>query len=93
MAVTFYIAGFLTQFAEGTSEITLEKAPPTMAGALDALWKRHEGLRDRILTERGEIRPHVNIFVEFNNIRDLSGLATPLRDGNEICILPSVSGG
>jgi molybdopterin converting factor small subunit len=50
-------------------------------------------VRDRILTEQGEVRPHVNVFVGDQSIRDTGGLATPVPDGAEIAIIPAVSGG
>jgi molybdopterin converting factor small subunit len=50
-------------------------------------------VRDRVITELGEVRPHVNIFVDGESIRDTGGLAAPVRDGAEIFILPAVSGG
>ena len=43
--------------------------------------------------EQGDLRPHVNLFVGSENVRDLSGLATPLADGAELSIIPAVSGG
>jgi molybdopterin converting factor small subunit len=46
-----------------------------------------------VLTELGEVRPHVNIFVDDRNIRDSGGLGAPVHDGAEIYILPAISGG
>jgi molybdopterin converting factor small subunit len=46
-----------------------------------------------LLTERRELRPHVNVFVGREDIRWSGGLGTPLADGSEVVILPSVSGG
>ncbi len=51
------------------------------------------GMRDRVLTEQGDIRPHVNIFVGTESSQWTGGLATPVPDGAEISILPAVSGG
>jgi molybdopterin converting factor small subunit len=61
--------------------------------ALAALFAAHPGLRDRVLTERGQIREHVNVFVGKREARATGGLATPLADGMEIAILPAISGG
>jgi molybdopterin converting factor small subunit len=60
---------------------------------LQALWKTHPGIRDRIATEQGEIRQHINVFVGNEDIRYTGGLATPITDGCEISIVPAVSGG
>jgi len=53
----------------------------------------HVGLRDRVVNEKGEVRLHVNIFLNNENIRHQQALNTSLSEGDEITILPSVSGG
>lgn len=93
MAVIFYILHPLLQFTEGKSQVTLEVSAPTAGEALAALWLHYPGVRDRIVTEQGEVREYVNIFVGNENIRDAGGLATPVADGCEIMIVPSVAGG
>ena len=65
----------------------------TVAAVLEALWRAYPGVRDRVLTEQGEVRPHVNVFVGPESIRFTGGLATSVPDGAEISILPAVSGG
>ena len=87
------ISGFLTDFTDGRSEITLESAPPTVGQALAQLWQIYPGLRDRVLTEQGHVRMHVNVFLENENIRRKELLETQLTDDAEITILPSVTGG
>jgi molybdopterin converting factor small subunit len=47
----------------------------------------------RLLTEQGELRPHVNVFVGTESIRHTGGLDTPLSPDSEVIVLPSVSGG
>ncbi len=91
--ITINIAGFLTDFTNGRSEISLNSAPATVGDALNELWRLHVGLRDRIVNEQGHLRPHVNVFVDDENIRRKQLLNTALAEGNEITILPSVSGG
>ena len=60
--------------------------------ALEALYTRYEGLRDRI-TENGELRRFVNVYVAGEDIRFGDGLETPVKEGDEITILPAVAGG
>lgn len=91
--VTFNVAGFLTDFTSGQSRIVLDSAPATVAQALDSLWQQHVGLRDRVVNERGQLRPHVNIFLNDENVRHKEMLETPLPETCEITILPAVSGG
>jgi molybdopterin converting factor small subunit len=61
--------------------------------ALNDLWERHAGLKDRVLTEQGDVRQHVNIFVNSSIVRRDQVLDAPLKDTAEICIMPAVSGG
>ena len=91
--VRVLIPGPLQPFASGRREIALAARPGTVADALRAVAESHPGIRERVVTERGELRPHINIFVGQDNIRDAQGLATPVPDGAEISILPAVSGG
>ena len=91
--IVINVAGFLTEFTGGQREIKLDSAPPTVGQVLAELWNIHVGLRDRVVNERGEVRPHVNVFLNGDNIRRKQVLQTPLPDGSEITILPSVSGG
>ena len=90
---TINITGFLTDFTGGRNTIKLESAPNTVGEALEQLWHIHPGLRDRVLTELGQIRMHVNIFLEDENIRRKELLDTEVPVNSEITILPSVSGG
>ena len=91
--ITFNIAGFLADFTDGRSEIPVNSSAATVAEALQELWKLHVGLRDRVVNEQGQLRMHVNIFVDGENIRRKQLLDTPVSDRAEITILPSVSGG
>ena len=52
-----------------------------------------EGIRQRVLDDQGRVRVHVNLFVNGAHIRELDGVDTPVRDGDEVVILPAVSGG
>jgi molybdopterin synthase sulfur carrier subunit len=90
---TINITGFLTDFTSGRSVITLDASPATVGQALAQLWQMYPGLRDRVLTEQGQIRMHVNVFLEDENIRRKELLDTQLPENSEITILPSVSGG
>ena len=91
--ITFQIAGYLTEFASGEAEIKIDSASATVGNALNQLWQRHAGLRDRVLNEQGEVRQHVNIFVNNTVVRRDEVLNAPLTENAEICIMPAVSGG
>ena len=91
--IKFNVAGFLTDFTGGQSQITLDSTPATVREALNGLWLQHVGLRDRVVNEQGALRPHVNIFLNDENVRRKQMLETSVEDNCEITILPSVSGG
>ena len=93
MTVHFWIPGPLRSMTGGRSQVDVETSRGTLRSALEALFAAHPALRDRILTERGEIREHVNVFVGQTLARSTGGLATPLADGVEISIIPAISGG
>lgn len=91
--VTVNITGFLTDFTNGVGTIELKSSPATVRQALDELWQLHVGLRDRVVSEQGHLRQHVNIFLNGENIRRKELLETAVSGNGEITILPSVSGG
>ncbi|HXD34385.1 MAG TPA: ubiquitin-like small modifier protein 1 [Pyrinomonadaceae bacterium] len=91
--ININVTGFLTEFTDGKHQIVLNSSAETVGEALAELWQMYVGLRDRVVNEQGQIRLHVNVFLNDENVRRQKALATPLRDGDEITILPSVSGG
>jgi MoaD family protein len=93
MALRFAIPSALREFTGGRYEVTVDAAARTVGDALTLLWRDYPGLRDRVVTERGDVRPHVNIFVDGANSRLNGGLDMAIADDVEIIILPAVSGG
>ncbi len=92
VSITIHLSGHLKPFSGGEVEVNLPGEFFTVEDALNSLWKRHAALRDRVLTETGDIREHVNIFVGTQNIKRKNGLATILNE-TEIHIFNAVSGG
>ena len=93
MAVTFFIPGPLRTFTNGRDRVLVHGSFTHLREALAALCAAHPGVRDRVLTEQGEIREHVNLFVGNECVRYAAGLMTPVSNGAEISIVPAVSGG
>jgi molybdopterin synthase sulfur carrier subunit len=94
MQISFKIPGPLREFTESQSTVRVELAAgANLLQALQGLFVAYPGLRDRVLTETGETRQHVNIFVGIENVRYLGGLATPIPAGTEISIVPAITGG
>ncbi|MGI8333007.1 ubiquitin-like small modifier protein 1 [Actinomadura scrupuli] len=92
MTVTLLVPGALRAEAGGEARLTLEAAG-TLAAVLDELAERRPRLERRIRDERGELRRHVNVFIDGENCRSLGGQSAPVADGAEIQVLPSVAGG
>ncbi len=93
MAITFHIPAALRAYADGRSQIRVEVTGTTVSDALLALWVACPGIRDRVVTEQGQVREHINLFVGNEDIRYTGGLTTPVPPGTEISIIPAVSGG
>jgi molybdopterin converting factor small subunit len=93
VSVTFNIPGGLRNFTGGCAQVKIEGSPKVLRDALQALWLTFPGIRDRMATEQGQIREHINIFVGNENIRYTGGLASPLDAGSEISIVPAITGG
>ena len=93
MSVTFHLPSALRQHTDGRAAVRIAEVGDSVHEALEALFARHPALRDRLLTEQGNVRPHVAIFVGPESIRYSGGFETPVHDGDEVTILPAVSGG
>ncbi len=91
--VTFNIPGALREFTGGLSKIQIDAAPDTLADALSVLWTLYPGVRDRMATEQGQIRQHINIFIGNEDVRYTGGVMSRVRPDSEISIVPAVSGG
>ena len=61
--------------------------------ALEELERQHPSLYRNLCDETGAVRRHLNVFVNTANVRDCSGLDTPLSPGDLVTILTAVSGG
>lgn len=91
MAVHVRIPTPLRRITNGQRVIDVNGS--NLAQALDDLDRRFPGIRGKILDDRGEVLQFVNIFVNEQDIRFLSGLQTPLAEGAEVSIVPAMAGG
>ena len=73
--------------------LVLNERIATVGEAFAALKKQSPGVMDRVMDERGNVRQHVNVFVNDESIRFLNGLSTPAPDGSTILVLAAISGG
>ncbi len=89
--VTIFVPGPLREYCAGARQ--LNSSASTVGEALSALEHNHPSLYRNVCDETGAVRRHINIFVNASHMRDREGLATALVPGDEVIILPAVSGG
>ena len=89
--IKIHVPGPLREYCGGAAELVL--SAPSVRSVLDQLESSHPMLHNRICDETGAVRRHVNLFVNTAHVRDRDGLDTVLAAGDEVTILPAVSGG
>lgn len=57
------------------------------------LEKNFPGIKERLCDEKGALRKFINIYVNEEDIRFLKLDKTPLKDGDEVSIIPAIAGG
>jgi molybdopterin synthase sulfur carrier subunit len=75
----------------GKNEV--ETTASDIQSMIESLNGQFPGLKDRVCDDKGEIRRFVNIYLNEEDIRFLQGKDTPLKDGDEISIVPAIAGG
>ena len=91
MAVTVYIP---TSFRRATNNRDrVEVTAIDISRLLDKLEASYGGLKGLVRDEGGEVHHHVNIYVNSEAIESLQGVRTPLKDGDEVTIIPALAGG
>ena len=81
----------LRTYTGGKSEVTVSGSK--IAEALTDLTTQFPAIKPHLFHETGELRPFVNLFVGENNIKDLQGVDTPIKEGDKIMLIPSIAGG
>lgn len=71
----------------------VEVSPGTIGGAIAELQAQFPGIRERLVDDAGQVRRFVNVYVNEEDIRFLQNNDTPLRDGDEVSIIPAIAGG
>jgi molybdopterin converting factor small subunit len=90
MAIEVRIPTILRTYTDGAKQV--EGSGSTLAELIADLDKRHGGLRDR-LVDGDSLRRFVNVYLNDEDVRFLSGLDTPVKDGDTVTVLPAVAGG
>jgi sulfur-carrier protein len=90
MAIEVRIPTILRTYTGGAKQV--EGTGSTLSELIDDLEARHAGLQAR-LVDNGALRRFVNVYLNDEDVRFLSGLDTPVRDGDTVTVLPAVAGG
>ena len=75
------------------NEEVVEVKADSIREAIVELQSRYPGIKERLVDESGEVRRFVNVYVNEEDIRFLANQQTPLKDGDEISIIPAIAGG
>lgn len=90
MSTTVRIPTPLRSLTGGNDEVAADGR--TVAELIEDLEKKHPGLRERLLDDKG-VRRFVNIYIGEEDIRFLDGLKTELKSGDTVSIVPAIAGG
>jgi molybdopterin synthase sulfur carrier subunit len=90
--VTVLVPGVLRAEVDGASRLTV-RGDGTLRSVFDELAEAWPRLERRLRDEQGRIRRYVNVYVDGSDCRLAGGLDTPVKDGAEVQVLPSVAGG
>lgn len=91
MAVLVRIPTPLQKLVGDKAEVQAEGA--TLREVVTNLGQQNEEFKSRLLDESGELRRFVNVYVNEEDVRFLQKLDTPLKDGDEVSIVPAIAGG
>jgi MoaD family protein len=91
MSIQVLIPTPLQKFTNDEASVDLEAN--SVDSLIDALDSRYPGLKGRLCDEAGKLRRFLNVYVNSEDIRFLDNQTTPLKDGDEVSIVPAVAGG
>jgi len=90
MAIEVRIPTILRTYTDGAKQV--EGSGATLAELISDIESRHSGLSARLI-DGGALRRFVNVYLNDEDVRFLSGLDTPVKDGDTVTVLPAVAGG
>jgi molybdopterin converting factor small subunit len=92
--VTVLLPRMLVPLADGQSRVMVAvDADASLGDVIASLSALHPALTRRLVDETGELRRHVNIYVDGEECRRLAGLATAVGDGTQVQVIGSIAGG
>ena len=81
----------LRKLTDGKEEVAASGS--TVGEVIANLEKAYPGIRARICDDSGAVRKFVNIFANDEDIRFLKNLDTPVKESDELSIVPAIAGG
>jgi len=81
----------LRKLTNGQEEVSAAGA--TIGEILTDLEQHYPGMKERLCDDKGQVRRFVNIFANDEDIRFLQNLETPVKEKDEISIVPAIAGG
>ncbi|MEZ5406360.1 MAG: ubiquitin-like small modifier protein 1 [Verrucomicrobiia bacterium] len=72
---------------------TVEATGATLDALIQDLESRYPGLKNRVYDDAGQLRRFVNIYVNGEDVRFLQEKSTPLKETDEVSIVPAIAGG
>jgi molybdopterin converting factor small subunit len=91
MTTTIRIPTPLRSYTNGQSDITVQGG--TVGEALNHLMTLYPSLRPHLFSNEGQLRAFVNLFLNGENIKDLQGVDTPIKENDRLMLIPSIAGG
>jgi molybdopterin converting factor small subunit len=96
MLIRFHLPSALRQWAGGKEIVELRLPLDVRIAISEAfvmLGRDYPGIRQRVLDDQNNIRRHVNVFIDNENVRFAEGGATKVTDDSDVWIYPALSGG
>jgi MoaD family protein len=81
----------LRTYTNGESEIDVQGK--NVSEVMNDLMTQYPTLKPHLTNNEGNLRPFVNLFLGEENIDELQGLETPLKESDRLLLIPSIAGG
>ncbi|HPA20986.1 MAG TPA: MoaD/ThiS family protein [Verrucomicrobiae bacterium] len=91
MAANIIIPSILRSITSGAD--TVAASGTTIGAILEDLDAKFPGIKSRLCDDSGKVRPFINIYINGEDIRFLQHLETPVKESDEISIVPAIAGG
>lgn len=88
---TLTLPALMKYYVNDLSEIQVTGS--TVSQAITDLTTQYPTIKPQIMDNQGRLRRHINLFVNKENINDLNGLDTSIKESDLIILMPSITGG